>query len=84
VFHPFGALARFERDLIRERTNARLEAAEACSCKGGQAGRTLNKLVRAMIHLAAGLTVWEAAARVKVGKTALYHALERSAGQVEA
>jgi len=29
VFHVMGALAQFERDLIRERTIAGLEAAEA-------------------------------------------------------
>ena len=31
VFHIFGALAQFERDLIRERTNAGLKAAEAAA-----------------------------------------------------
>jgi hypothetical protein len=36
---------------------------------------TPDKLARARTHLAAGLTVREAAARVKVGKTALYEAL---------
>ena len=30
IFHMFGAIAEFERDLIRERTNAGLEAARAC------------------------------------------------------
>src|SRR3954471_18245299 len=34
VFHIFGALAEFERDLIRERTNAGLEAARARGRKG--------------------------------------------------
>src|SRR5436309_102693 len=29
IFHVFGALAEFERDLIRERTNAGLQAARA-------------------------------------------------------
>src|SRR3982750_4741813 len=29
IFHIFGALAEFERDIIRERTNAGLEAARA-------------------------------------------------------
>lgn len=76
VFHLFGALAQFERDLIRERTNAGLKAAEARGRKGGRKPVvTPDKLVRARIHLAAGLTVREAAARVRVGKTALYEAL---------
>lgn len=36
VFHIFGALAEFERDLIRERTNAGLEAARARGKQGGR------------------------------------------------
>ncbi len=36
IFHVFGAIAEFERDLIRERTNAGLEAARARGKKGGR------------------------------------------------
>src|SRR5688572_11341116 len=36
VFHVFGALAEFERDLIRERTQAGLAAARARGRKGGR------------------------------------------------
>lgn len=36
VFHVFGALAEFERELIRERTNAGLKAARARGRKGGR------------------------------------------------
>ena len=36
VFHIFGALAEFERNLIRERTHAGLEAARARGRKGGR------------------------------------------------
>lgn len=36
VFHIFGSLAEFERDLIRERTNAGLRAARARGKKGGR------------------------------------------------
>ena len=40
VFHVFGALAEFERDLIRERTKAGLAAARARGRKGdGRAWR---------------------------------------------
>ncbi len=35
VFHIFGALAEFERDIIRERTQAGLQAARARGKKGG-------------------------------------------------
>jgi len=36
VFHVFGAVAEFERDIIRERTMAGLEAARARGRKGGR------------------------------------------------
>lgn len=36
IFHVFGALAEFERDLIRERTKAGLEAARARGRRGGR------------------------------------------------
>lgn len=77
VFHIFGALGQFERDLIRERTNAGLMAAAARGRKGGRpVAATPEKVVRARQLIATGLTVREAAARVKVGKSALYAALQ--------
>lgn len=36
IFHIFGALAEFERNLIRERTHAGLQAARARGRKGGR------------------------------------------------
>lgn len=36
IFHVFGALAEFERNLIRERTQAGLQAARARGRKGGR------------------------------------------------
>ncbi len=36
VFHIFGGLAQFERDLIREHSSAGLQAAEARGWKGGR------------------------------------------------
>ena len=36
VFHVFGALAEFERDLIKERTQAGLQAARARGRLGGR------------------------------------------------
>jgi DNA invertase Pin-like site-specific DNA recombinase len=77
VFHLFAALGQFERDLIRERTRAGLVAAAA---RGRQGGRrpvvTAEKLRRAQALVAKGLGVRDAAARLKVGKTALYEALK--------
>ncbi|HSO42771.1 MAG TPA: helix-turn-helix domain-containing protein, partial [Rhodospirillales bacterium] len=62
--------------LIRERTCAGLKAAEARGRKGGRKPSvTPEKLARARALVASGLTVREAAGRLKVGKTALYEAL---------
>lgn len=78
VFHIFGALGQFERDLIRERTRAGLSAAAARGRKGGRKPVvTPDKLRRAQILLSdEKLTVVEVAGRLKVGKTALYNALK--------
>jgi DNA invertase Pin-like site-specific DNA recombinase len=76
VFHLFGALGQFERDLIQERTRAGLAAAAARGRKGGRKPViSADKLGRARGMVAKGLTVREAAIRLKVGKTALYEAL---------
>lgn len=84
VFHIFGALGQFERDLIRERTNAGLTAAADRGRKGGRpAVATPERVARARQFIAAGLTAREAAARVKVGKSALYAALKINAAAHE-
>lgn len=76
VFHLFGALGQFERDLIQERTRAGLAAAAARGRKGGRKPVVVpEKLERARGMVAKGLTVREAAVRLKIGKTALYEAL---------
>ena len=43
IFHIFGALAEFERDIITERTNAGLTAARARGRKGGRPRSSLNE-----------------------------------------
>lgn len=48
TFHLFGALAEFERNLIRERTMAGLEAARARGRKGGRR-KSLSPLEREMV-----------------------------------
>ena len=76
IFHIFGALGQFERDLIRERTRAGLDAAISRGRRGGRRPViTAEKLRRARTLIEQGFTVREAAARIKVGKTALYVAL---------
>lgn len=48
VFHIFGALAEFERELIRERTRAGMAAARA---RGSQIGRPRETQTADIIHL---------------------------------
>ena len=77
IFHVFGALSQFERDLIRDRTKAGLAAAAARGRKGGRKPvMNEDKLQRAREYIASGLNVREAAVRLKIGKTALYAALQ--------
>jgi DNA invertase Pin-like site-specific DNA recombinase len=69
VFHLFAALGQFERDLIRERTRAGLVAAAARGRRGGrQPVVTAEKLRRAQDLVAKGLSVRDAAVRLKVGE----------------
>jgi DNA invertase Pin-like site-specific DNA recombinase len=85
VFHVFGALGQFERDLIKERTNAGLAAAAARGRKGGRpVVVTPEKLVRARTLVAQGFTVREAATRLKIGKSALYAAFKTNAPPIVA
>ena len=76
IFHIFGALGQFERDLIAERTRAGLAAAAARGRRGGRKPViTEDKLNRARSMIGTGLTIREIANRLKVGKTTLYKAL---------
>ena len=66
VFHVFGALAQFERDLIRERTMAGLVAARARGRRGGRPGKLTPELRRqaeAMLKDARSATSRSAAPR---------------------
>ncbi|KPX12500.1 hypothetical protein ALO71_200019 [Pseudomonas amygdali pv. dendropanacis] len=84
IFHVFGALGQFERDLIRDRTKAGLAAAAARGRKGGRKPVvTADKLKRAREHIANGLNIREAAARLKIGKTALYASLRSAKDNLE-
>jgi DNA invertase Pin-like site-specific DNA recombinase len=51
VFHIFGALAEFERNLIRERTQAGLASARARGRKGGRPKKLDERRVRMAQHL---------------------------------
>lgn len=56
VFHVFGALAEFERDLIRERTMAGLAAARARGRQGGRPRKLGPEKLRQLRTLAADQT----------------------------
>ncbi len=51
IFHVFGALAEFERNLIRERTQAGLSAARARGRKGGRPKRLDEKKQKLVVQL---------------------------------
>lgn len=51
VFQIFGALAEFERNLIRERTNAGLASARARGRKGGRKEKLTGKQVSTMLAM---------------------------------
>ena len=79
IFHIFGALAEFERELIRERTMAGLAAARARGRKGGRPTvMTPEKLAvaRQMIDDPdADHTVTTVAKTIGVSRSALYRAM---------
>jgi DNA invertase Pin-like site-specific DNA recombinase len=76
IFHVFEALGQFERDLIRERTRAGLTASAARGRKGDRKPVVTPDILRkAQTLITQELNVREAAARLRVGKTALYEAL---------
>ncbi|OGT31697.1 MAG: hypothetical protein A3E87_02875 [Gammaproteobacteria bacterium RIFCSPHIGHO2_12_FULL_35_23] len=51
IFHIFGALAEFERDLIRERTDAGLKAARVRGRMGGRPPVLDNRQITRMIEM---------------------------------
>ena len=77
VFNVFAAMAQFERDLIRERTNASLQAARARGRKGGRPSKLTEKQ-RARIrelYQSRALTVQEIANQYQVSRQTIYSSL---------
>jgi DNA invertase Pin-like site-specific DNA recombinase len=77
VFHIFGALAEFERAVIRERTSAGLQAARERGKKGGRPKTLGPKDLAVAKALLADpeISVEEVAARLKVSSATLYRYL---------
>jgi DNA invertase Pin-like site-specific DNA recombinase len=85
VFHVFSALAEFERDLIRERTNAGLAAARARGRKGGRPRVMDEKKARAARAMRAdtSLTVAEICAQLGISRMSFYRYTGESAPEPE-
>jgi DNA invertase Pin-like site-specific DNA recombinase len=80
-FHIFGALAEFEREIIRERTRAGLAAARARGRLGGRPSSvTAEKLAAAEAMRARQHSMREIAAALGVSRATLYRHLAGSDG----
>lgn len=80
IFHLFGALAEFERNLIQERTNAGLRAARARGRKGGRR-QVLNdhkKEVAIKLYHEREHTVEEVCKMMGISKPTLYRYVAQS------
>src|SRR5512143_2709496 len=78
IFHIFGALAEFERDIIRERTQAGLTAARARGRKGGRPKALTPKTVEQALTLynAKTHTIDEICRTLNVSRATLYRYLK--------
>ena len=81
VFHLFGALAEFERDIIQERTRAGLEAARARGRSGGRPRAMTPDKVRLarQIYASRDHTVAAIAQTLGVSRASIYRHLEAGA-----
>ena len=75
VFHVFGAIARFERRLIAERTRDGIAAARAEGRKPGRRPLDHEKLQAAVTLVRSGLAPTKAARQVGLGRSTLYREL---------
>jgi DNA invertase Pin-like site-specific DNA recombinase len=74
VFHIFGALAEFEREIIRERTQAGLASARSRGKVGGRPKTLSVKEVQILRNMAAdkSLTVSDICKTLGIGRTTFY------------
>lgn len=78
AFHMIGAMAEFERDLIRERVTAGMRAAKRAGKHVGRPSRmTASRTVLAREMLAQGKTWGEVARAFEIDKATLGRALKR-------
>ena len=83
MFHIFAALAEFERNLIRERTHAGLEAARARGRKGGRRPKLGDKQRALAVELyrQKKQTVAEICQAVGISRPTLYAYVRQAKGQ---
>lgn len=83
VFHLFAALAQFERELIKERTNAGLAAARARGRHGGRPPRLTGDQVKTARRLydQKDMTVSQIGEVLGVSRTTIYRTLDRQPAQ---
>lgn len=81
IFHIFGALAEFERTLIRERTHAGLKAARARGRMGGRPKKldAKGRALVAKLHRSGDHTIREIAGMMKVSRATVYAYLREPA-----
>lgn len=84
IFHIFGALAEFERSVIRERTRAGLKAARDRGRKGGRppALSTADIAAAKAMLRDPEITVAEVAKRMNISPATLYRHLPGGRGQI--
>jgi len=76
IFHIMGALAEFERSIIRERTVAGLAAARERGCVGGRRRKLSDSdVLSARAARAAGASIPDLASRYGVGVSTIYRRL---------
>ena len=82
VFHVFGALAEFERDLVRERTNAGLSAARARGRVGGRKPVLVGRKAETALALyhSRKVPVAEICKTLGVSRTSLYRLVNTHPG----
>jgi DNA invertase Pin-like site-specific DNA recombinase len=80
TFHLFAAMAEFERDIIRERTNAGLAAARARGRKGGRPKGLSKKaqhtaIIAEKLYQDGEMTTKEICEQLSISKMTLYNYL---------
>lgn len=83
IFHIFGALAEFEREIIRERTQAGLASVRSRGKVGGRPKALTSKEVQMLNSMAAdkSLNVSDICKTLGVGRTTFYRYLKAGEGE---